>query len=67
MLEHTKLPPDYRAEEVSEGSLKAKDFVALVMIFIMTLGPLAVTAYQNPYTQQITAVPNLPAATTGNR
>ena len=67
MIERTDLPQDYRPVPVSEGSLKTLDLVALCLAILMTLGPLSVTAYQNPYSKTITAVPNLPASTTGNR
>ena len=56
------MPPDYRPTPVSEGSLKMLDFVAVLGICVMTLGPLAVTAYQNPYTGKIQATPNLPTS-----
>ena len=60
MFNYTELPADYRATPVSESSLKALDVVAAIAICVMTLGPLAVTAYQNPYTGKISATPNVP-------
>lgn len=62
MIGPNDLPPDYRPTPVSEGSLKMLDFVAVLGICVMTLGPLAVTAYQNPYTGKIQATPNLPTS-----
>jgi hypothetical protein len=56
------LPANYQPEAVSNGSLRAMDIGALVMICVMALGPLAVTAYQNPYTGAVSATPNLPGA-----
>jgi hypothetical protein len=60
MIGPNDLPADYRPDSVSDGSLKMLDFLAVIAICVMTLGPLAFTAYKNPYTGAITATPNLP-------
>jgi hypothetical protein len=62
MIGRDDLPADYRPNSVSDGSLRLLDFGAVLMICIMSLGPLAVTAYQNPYTGSVSAKPNLPGA-----
>lgn len=62
MIGQNDLPPGYQPDAVSGATLKTLEFVAMLAICIMTLGPLAVTAYQNPYTGKISATPNLPNA-----
>lgn len=56
------MPANYQPEPVSNRSLHAMDIGAFLVICIMALGPLAVTAYQNPYTGAVSATPNLPGA-----
>jgi hypothetical protein len=62
MIGRHDLPEGYQAEPVSDGTLRGKEVIAVIMICVMALGPLAVTAYQNPYTGAIQATPNLPNA-----
>jgi hypothetical protein len=62
MLGPTDLPPNYQPRHVDEGSLRTWDIIAFVVICVITLGPLTVTAYQNPYSGKVTASPNLPGA-----